>query len=146
MWSEPGLTVMAKDDKIAVAGAVPPQGVVAVARIDGAAARGEDDLFGQFSDAFRFPAYFGWNWDALSDCLRDLNWLPADRYLVVIEEPAKLLSGDAEGRRFLFEILGRASREWANPLGKPRNAGIPFQTLLLAAEADVEELRRELSA
>jgi RNAse (barnase) inhibitor barstar len=145
MWNEPGLTVLAKDDKIAVTGAVPPQGVVAVARIDGAAARDADDLFGQFSDALRFPAYFGWNWDALSDCLRDLNWLPADRYLVVIEEPAKLLSGDAEGRRILFGILGQASREWASPLGKPGNAGIPFQTVLLADAADVEELRRELS-
>ncbi|MEV7038758.1 hypothetical protein [Amycolatopsis sp. NPDC051061] len=56
----------------------------------------------------------------------------------------RLLAGDAEGRRILFKILERAAREWANPLGKPRNTGIPFRTLLLADDAEVEELRNEL--
>ncbi|VVJ19728.1 Uncharacterised protein [Amycolatopsis camponoti] len=144
MWATPGIIVLPWDQGIAAIDAVPPQGVIAVARIDGAAAGSEDELFGQFSDALRFPAYFGWNWDALSDCLRDLNWLPADRYLVVVEEPMRLLGGDAEGRRTLLGILGRAAREWANPLGRPGNAGVPFRTVLLAAEADVEALRTEL--
>lgn len=124
---------------------LPPQGVIAVARIDGAAAPGRDEVFGQFSDALRFPAYFGWNWDALSDCLRDLSWLPADRYLIVVEQPARLLADDPEGRRFLFQILERAARAWANPLGKPGNTGIPFQTVLLAGTAEAEELRGELA-
>ncbi len=40
----------------------------------------------------------------------------------------------------------RAARDWANPLGKPGDTGIPFHTVLLAGAADVEALRRELSA
>lgn len=139
MWTTSGITILPRDQGVAL----PPQGVVAVARIDGAAAGSEDEVFGQFSDALRFPAYFGWNWDALSDCLRDLNWLPADRYLVVVDELMRLLTGDAEGRRLFFRTLETAARHWAGPLGRPRS--IPFHTVLLADEADIDELRRELS-
>ncbi|MFK0106416.1 barstar family protein [Streptomyces sp. NPDC091217] len=37
-----------------------------------------DDVFQKFWDAFRLPDYFGWNWPALRDCLRDLGWLSSD--------------------------------------------------------------------
>lgn len=142
MQTDSGMTVLPRDEGIQV----PPQGLTAVARLDGASAGTADEVFTQFSAALRFPAYFGWNWNALSDCLRDLNWLAADRYLVVVDEPTRLLSGDPDGRRTLFDILETAARHWANPLGKPGNTGIPFHTLLLADAADVEDLRNELSA
>ncbi|MGW2601710.1 barstar family protein [Streptomyces klenkii] len=52
-----------------------------------------DGVFEQFWEQFRLPDYFGWNWNALSDCLRDLHWLPADQCIVVIENSERLLSG-----------------------------------------------------
>ena len=36
-------------------------------------------LLNAVSDALCFPDYFGGNWDALEECIRDLSWLPEGR-------------------------------------------------------------------
>lgn len=42
--------------------------------------------------ALRFPEYYGGNWDALDECLRDLDtWWPAAGWVVVVSDAA----GDA---------------------------------------------------
>lgn len=35
----------------------------------------KDELLDGLSHCLRFPAYFGFNWDALSDCLTDFSWI-----------------------------------------------------------------------
>lgn len=89
--------------------------------------------------------YFGWNWDALSDCLCDLSWYPADRYLIVIDHAEDMLVGRAEERKILFSVLSRAAREWASPLGRPGGVGVPFKVVLLCAGKSVDALRVEAS-
>jgi hypothetical protein len=34
----------------------------------------EEELLNEYCTKFEFP-YFGFNWDALTDCLRDLGWI-----------------------------------------------------------------------
>ncbi|HEX6471418.1 MAG TPA: barstar family protein [Streptosporangiaceae bacterium] len=46
----------------------PPPAVV-----DGRACRTRAAFFEEVARALRFPAYFGHNWDALVDCLRDVG-------------------------------------------------------------------------
>ena len=95
-----------------------------------------------FSDALLFPDYFGWNWDALSDCLRDLHWLPADGYLIVVENATRVLPGDAKDRHALFSILIRAARHWSSPLGK---TPVAFKVVLLCDdEAQAKLLKQEI--
>ena len=40
-------------------------------------------LFDRVAEALDFPDYFGRNWDALHECLRDLDWLAGDGYALV---------------------------------------------------------------
>ncbi|PMR58870.1 hypothetical protein C1A38_22540 [Verrucosispora sp. ts21] len=105
-----------------------------------------DDIFESFSDAFNFPSYFGWNWPALSECVRDLRWIPADHYVVVVEDAPRVLPESVEGRREFFRILARAGRHWASPYNS-QSSGKPssFHTFLLCADRDVESFEKEIA-
>ena len=50
------------------------------------AARGKRKLLGVLSRGLRFPHYFGHNWDALEECLRDLAWLESAPRVVIVHE------------------------------------------------------------
>ncbi|MFI6444497.1 barstar family protein [Kitasatospora sp. NPDC050543] len=107
---------------------LPPSGTSYVAWLDGAEMGDEQGLFEQMSARLRFPVYFGWNWNALSDCLRDMGWAPADHYLIVIERSALMLQECAEDRETVLKILERAGRHWGHSLDHP---GKSFNSLLL---------------
>jgi RNAse (barnase) inhibitor barstar len=107
---------------------LPPAGSSFVARLDGARIADEQRLFEELNASLRFPVYFGWNWDAVSDCLRDLSWLPADHYLIVVEHSALLLRDSADDRATLLAVLERAGRHWSRCWERP---GRSFNVLLL---------------
>jgi hypothetical protein len=46
---------------------------------------GKSRLFQVLSKALRLPWYFGRNWDALEDLLRNLEWFPPGRVVLVHE-------------------------------------------------------------
>ncbi len=45
--------------------------------VDGARMPDLEAMFDAFAAALAFPSWFGRNWDAFADGLRDLSWLPA---------------------------------------------------------------------
>src|SRR5262245_17994548 len=65
---------------------------VAARMIRGQKAETTAALFDEFAAALQFPAHFGENWDALSDCLTDLEWLPADAYILCITSALRFLA------------------------------------------------------
>jgi len=45
----------------------------------------KNEFIAKIADIFKFPDYFGANWDALLDCLCDTSaWMPAKGYVLVI--------------------------------------------------------------
>lgn len=72
-----------------------------------AKARGKEKLLGVLAAKLSFPGYFGHNWDALEECLRDLSWL-ADRPRVVIVHEALPFSPAGEALATYQAILADA--------------------------------------
>lgn len=119
-------------------------GMTSVAVLDALDLTGEYEIFKAFNEAFRFPVYFGWNWNALYDCLADLSWMPAERYIVVIKN-AELLDISADAHRLLFKALQRAARSVSSPTATRLRVPAEFK-VLLSCESDDEPLERRLRA
>lgn len=75
LWtrSETGVHTIQTDSAISVVHALPPTGLFYSARMRGQDMRDSDGIFTHFYEALRLPGYFGWNWNALRDCLSDLH-------------------------------------------------------------------------
>ncbi|MFE4638456.1 barstar family protein [Streptomyces sp. NPDC056773] len=102
----------------------------ATVRLDLDGVRSKAELMRRCGAALSVPEYFGGNWDALSDALRDLSWLPA--------APGRLLAvtswrGYAEVRpadwETLREVLEEAVAFWR---AESESGGGPGLTVLLA--------------
>ncbi|MFE2021460.1 barstar family protein [Streptomyces sp. NPDC059499] len=112
---------------------LPVTGKTYVARLDGREMRDTDSVFQVFYDGLRLPDYFGWNWDALSDCLRDLNWLRAEHHVLSIEAADEALSDDAAGQQLLFRTLLRAGQRWSST---QRPQGVDLSRLVVVMSCD----------
>jgi len=62
----------------------------AVALLDGKTITSTRELLAQLADQLRFPEYFGYNWDALYDCLSDLAWEPGAKIIIYVESARDL--------------------------------------------------------
>lgn len=69
------------------------------------------DLFSVLSQGLNFPGYFGWNWDALEECLRDLSWIEQPRRILLIHEGLPF-QPDWENRATYLSILKDAIATW----------------------------------
>ena len=69
-------------------------------------------LLCELSAAFHFPAYFGENWDALDECLCDLDWLCFERIALVVDSFEAILPFDRKGKQTLLAVLQTAVDHW----------------------------------
>ena len=68
------------------------------------------ELLSALSRALQFPSYFGYNWDALDECLSDLSWLPGGDVLVIHKDLP--LAMDSEACSIYLSILRDAAQRW----------------------------------
>lgn len=68
-----------------------------------------DQLFDVLSQQLSFPSYFGRNWDALSDCLRDFSWISRRRVIIAHEAVPDL---DAGTLGQYLDVLAECASDW----------------------------------
>ena len=132
----------------AVAQQMTTHSVVRVLRSD--KMRDFDGLFDEFASELRFPSYFGRNFNALEDCLSDLDWLPGAAYLLIIRNAVLLLANEEDADlAALMRLLVRVCEEWAQPVvaGEAWDRGaIPFHVLLHCSSEDTPRLTNRLES
>ena len=71
------------------------------------------ELFDTFKDSLSFPDYFGYNFDALNDCMTDLSWLiGVDKIIVTVN--SDVLIDSLKDRKLLKDILDNCQDYWEN--------------------------------
>ena len=78
----------------------------------------------------RFPFYFGENWNAVDDCLTDLEWLSYSGILFVIDDFDSIFEGDKELQAYMLRHIQSAVSTWNSEnipnriiLNRTRNTG-----------------------
>jgi len=105
--------------------------------IKGAKCQTTDGLLTECARVLDFPDYFGHNWDALEECLADLEWLPAKGYILLITDAAHVLPDDETHYETFLEILCDAGEAWGNgqaEMGAQR--ATPFHVLFAVSERE----------
>jgi RNAse (barnase) inhibitor barstar len=76
------------------------------------------EVLAELGSAFKFPIWYGNNFDALCDCLTDPDWQPAKGHVLLINGLANLRASDPDDLATLIEVLQSAAetrRESHNP-------------------------------
>ena len=94
-------------------------------------------LLTECARALDFPDYFGHNWDALEECLADLEWLPAKGYVLLITDAGCVLPDDDEEYETFLEILRDAGEAWGSgQAGMGTRRATPFHVLFAVSEQE----------
>lgn len=71
--------------------------------------RDREALFTALKHALGLPEYFGRNWDALSECLRDLSWIKQHRVILLHEDLPQL---DPKTLKVYLDVLSECIEDW----------------------------------
>ncbi|WP_458119810.1 barstar family protein [Paenibacillus sp. Z6-24] len=119
---------------------------VRVTFLDGENCRTIDGVFEEFNEKFSFPSYFGWNWNALEECLSDLDWLNAQGHLVCMGNAEQLLYLSDNDLSAILDILKITALEWSN--GRqycvPEQPPMPFKVIFCCSADHQEDFKKQL--
>lgn len=98
---------------------------IAIFDLDGEAVRTKDDLLRALAAAMRFPDYFGMNWDAVVDCLRDLaDRVPAVGHVLFVHAAERLWRNG-------LPWTGRFVEVWLAAAEEAAHEGVPLQLVFV---------------
>jgi hypothetical protein len=70
---------------------------------------GADELLGAIGRELHFPGYYGMNWNALLDCLRDLTWIDEKCVLIKHTDLSLIPKDDL---LIYYDVLVEAAKTW----------------------------------
>ncbi|WP_414588572.1 barstar family protein [Scytonema sp. PCC 10023] len=80
--------------------------------LDGREISSKETFLSKAAQAMKFPAYFGANWDAFDECITDLTWCPAERYVLLYDRPDIFAQADPTQWQIAVDILRSAEEYW----------------------------------
>lgn len=83
-----------------------------VFKLDLAGAHGKSGLLDRCAKTLRFPAHFGKNWDALNDCLTDLDWLGGKGLVLIVTSAKNFAAAHEEPFQTAIDVLNGAAAYW----------------------------------
>lgn len=92
--------------------------------LDGKTIHNKSSFLGKIAEVMKFPEYFGNNWDALEDCLTDLKWCPASRYILIYDAPNIFAKAEPDQWEIARNILQSSVAYW-------QNTSTPLDVLLI---------------
>jgi Barstar (barnase inhibitor) len=93
--------------------------------LDGTKIEDKQALMAAIAKGFEFPDYFGGNWDALEECLKDLgSWLEANGYAIVMEKGEAFWRHDAD-------LAGKLVKAWTDSAPVWVEKGVPFHLVFV---------------
>jgi len=107
---------------------------VFLVRLDGARMHSLEEVFREYVREFSFPEYFGWNWPAFDECMKELDRQPARAYLTIITRGEEVLSAEPDELSTYLRQLEDIGRNWGSAfaLGPEWGGGeVPFHTVMI---------------
>jgi RNAse (barnase) inhibitor barstar len=141
----PALTLMPEEDAARLVlglQCAPNGGVVRVVR--GLKCANYESLHTEVAAALQFPNYYGENWDAMDECITDLEWAPASWYLVHVSTVEAVLPAEPRDFRVFLRILASAHDAWHHPEATGQSiapARTPFHTVLSGSPEGLARVR-----
>lgn len=83
-----------------------------VATINAMKCISRNGLLKEFANCFDFPAYFGYNLDALDECMRDLSWLQEKNFKIIVRNMSVLKEKNKSQADLLIECLNFYKNYW----------------------------------
>ena len=80
--------------------------------LDGREIWDKQSFLQKMAEVMQFPDYFGYNWDALEECITDLDWCPAARYILIYDYPEAFSKVEPEEWKIAYDILRSAVEYW----------------------------------
>ncbi len=105
-----------------LAGAAAAVGLMVI-YVDIGRAHDKEDFLDEASRAMRFPERFHADWDAFAKGLKDLSWLQAKGWIVILEKSKHFCGGHGHEFEEAMQVMAGAADYW-------RAQGKPFWTLI----------------